>query len=614
MEPRDRASSAGRPRNASALSNMSFDERGTTVRQSSLASERPSHAVALSKRALGDGVRVCGIWISGNGVSLLTSAILFGLITSVQYGYALQVGSVALQADCVSMGVDALAFLGNLFADCFPKDSPKKRRVELGMSGISHLLLLGFTIKFVLDGVGDSQVTDDDESPGERQTMGWVVFGFALGGLLFDVISLLAYKFFGTRAAADEHGRTEDALTFGINTNMCAALLHIISDLARSSTTFVEGIVLLKVKSIPATQADGISTLVVCSIIALGASAALLTWMREVYVYVSREEESDESRDSINPLRRGDDQVNKTRADSLSGRAESFAGNVSAALGDSYSCLCCRISGNGVSLLTSAALFGLITSVQYGYALQVGSVALQADCMSMGVDALAFLGNLFADCFPKDSPKKRRVELSMSGVSHFLLLGFTIKFVLDGVGDSQVTSDDDSPGERRTMGWVVFGFALGGLLFDVISLLAYKFYGTRAEADEHGHREDELTFGINTNMCAALLHVVSDLARSSTTFVEGIILLKVTSIPATRADGVSTLVVCSIIAVGASAAILAWLREVYHYVTAQKPEGYASLNSDEPTRSSRRCSPRAIVLLIAIGSSGTYVATKKKND
>ena len=216
MEQRERASSAGRPRNASALSNMSFEERGTTLRQTSLASERPSHAVALSKRALGDGVRICGVWISGNGVSLLTSAILFGLITSVQYGYALQVGSTALQADCVSMGVDALAFLGNLFADCFPKDSPKKRRVELGMSGISHLLLLGFTIKFVLDGVGDSQEADDDDSPGERRTMGWVVFGFALGGLLFDLVSLLAYKFFGTRAEADEHGHTEDALTFGI--------------------------------------------------------------------------------------------------------------------------------------------------------------------------------------------------------------------------------------------------------------------------------------------------------------------------------------------------------------------------------------------------------------
>ncbi|EGB02186.1 hypothetical protein AURANDRAFT_69118 [Aureococcus anophagefferens] len=85
-------------------------------------------------------------------------------------------------------------------------------------------------------------------------------------------------------------------------------------------------------------------------------------------------------------------------------------------------------------------------------------------------------------------------------------------------------------------------------------------------------------------MCAALLHIVSDLARSSTTFVEGIILLKVTSIPATRADGVSTLVVCSIIAVGASAAILAWLREVYHYVTAQKPEGALRPHTHAPPR------------------------------
>ena len=226
--------------------------------------------------------------------------------------------------------------------------------------------------------------------------------------------------------------------------------------------------------------------------------------------------------------------------------------------------------------------------MQYGYALQVGSTALQVDCVSMGVDALAFLGNLFADCFPKDSPKKRRVELGMSGISHLLLLGFTIKFVLDGVGDSQVADDDDSSGERRTMGWVVFGFALGGLLFDLVSLLAYKFYGTRAEADEHGHTKGALAFGINTNMCAALLHIISDLARLSTIFVEGIILLKVTSIPPTQADGISTLVVCSTIALGASAAILAWLREVYHYVTAEKPEGYASLNAggDEPARRS----------------------------
>jgi len=45
------------------------------------------------------------------------------------------------------MGVDSLAFLANLFAECLPEDSAiGKRRVELTMSGISHVLLLAFTV------------------------------------------------------------------------------------------------------------------------------------------------------------------------------------------------------------------------------------------------------------------------------------------------------------------------------------------------------------------------------------------------------------------------------------------------------------------------------------
>lgn len=40
-------------------------------------------------------------------------------------------------------------------------------------------------------------------------------------------------------------------------------------------------------------------------------------------------------------------------------------------------CCCCRVSGNSVSLLTSACLFGLITSVQYFFALIANSKALQ---------------------------------------------------------------------------------------------------------------------------------------------------------------------------------------------------------------------------------------------
>ena len=60
-----------------------------------------------------------------------------------------------------------------------------------------------------------------------------------------------------------------------------------ISDLARSTTTLIESIIILCVSTIPSTQADGVSTLIVCSIIVVGAFTALLTWMREVYLFLS---------------------------------------------------------------------------------------------------------------------------------------------------------------------------------------------------------------------------------------------------------------------------------------------------------------------------------------
>ncbi len=191
---------------------------------------------------------------------------------------------------------------------------------------------------------------------------GWIVLFFALGGLVFDMCSLLSYKIFGTvrgggpddedhyndssvspssleggahhatkelapehavvylgggeKAAGGQHHDEgdEDALTCGINTNMCgtlsdslvawrlfnssciitlfidhdsnmfrfvsfpllsfsghlAALLHILSDLMRSTTTLVEAIVILEYKGVCSTQADGIATLAVCAIIIVG--------------------------------------------------------------------------------------------------------------------------------------------------------------------------------------------------------------------------------------------------------------------------------------------------------------------------------------------------------
>jgi Co/Zn/Cd efflux system component len=143
-------------------------------------------------------------------------------------------------------------------------------------------------------------------------------------------------------------------------------------------------------------------------------------------------------------------------------------------VGQTWELCCCTVTGNAISLLTAAILFAAITATQWIFASIANSDALKADCVSMGVDVLAFLGNLFAECNPfPDS--KRKLELTMSGISHFLLLGFTISFILEGIDD--VTSDDD--GGDEVNGYIVLGFALGGLAFDLICLLVYKTFGSK---------------------------------------------------------------------------------------------------------------------------------------
>ena len=121
-----------------------------------------------------------------------------------------------------------------------------------------------------------------------------------------------------------------DAMTCGINTNMCAALLHVISDLARSTTTLVESVIILNLNNVNTVHVDGYSTLIVCGIIVVGATSALLTWMREVYLFLvtpvgmslQDEAERDLMRDSSKglSLRPEDEITNRTSRTSRSSR------------------------------------------------------------------------------------------------------------------------------------------------------------------------------------------------------------------------------------------------------------------------------------------------------
>ena len=86
---------------------------------------------------------------------------------------------------------------------------------------------------------------------------------------------------------------------------MCAALLHVLSDLMRSTTTLVEGIILLVYTNLCGQKVDGISTLCVCSIIVIGATGATVTWLREAWIYISTDEtEKIANPGEVNPIHR----------------------------------------------------------------------------------------------------------------------------------------------------------------------------------------------------------------------------------------------------------------------------------------------------------------------
>uniref|UniRef100_A0A7S2SW32 Cation efflux protein transmembrane domain-containing protein n=1 Tax=Rhizochromulina marina TaxID=1034831 RepID=A0A7S2SW32_9STRA len=238
---------------------------------------------------------------------------------------------------------------------------------------------------------------------------------------------------------------------------------------------------------------------------------------------------------------------------------------------------CRELSGNAKSLIMTSSLFFTITLLQYIASLPrfSNSLALRADCLSMFVDGLSYLGNLAAECNP-DEQSKRVVEMAVSGLSLSLLLGFTVYFAVDAIDDIVTAGDKDESVDPH----IVLAFAMLGLLFDMLSLFFYAFWNGAqhrgytplpSDGDQGklgtslsevaGPRGGVAWLG-NINMMSALLHVGSDFLRSLTTLIEATVILNIPTVSSVRADGVSALIVCVIIGVGTLAALLVWIREM----------------------------------------------------
>ena len=255
-----------------------------------------------------------------------------------------------------------------------------------------------------------------------------------------------------------------------------------------------------------------------------------------------------------------------------------------------------EVSGNAKSLILMSALFFAITLAQYVASLPqfANSLALRADCLSMFVDGFSYLGNLAAEC-NSHPQSKRCLEISMSGLSLSILLGFTVYFAIEAINDVLL---GEAPGNGnldsgKVDARYVLAFALVGLLVDLLSLMSFWCWAAtsntihgveindggvgRLEESPKGDAASHYTPGKrNINMISALVHVGSDLLRSLTTLVEAIVILannqdakgKDTlsssdgAFDSVQADGLAALVVCAIIAAGAILALVTWVQEL----------------------------------------------------
>lgn len=239
--------------------------------------------------------------ITNNVKALFVMMILFAIISIAQYFAAVAANSQSLKADVVSMGVDALTYLGNICGES--SDIPARRTVlQLIFSFVSLLVLTWVNTNVLIESLDifktSKEQMDEGAEDGEGVIAGYVL-GFALGGLVFDAICLYAFYHYASKDAEEEYqemllqakaaGRNTDEITHNIKkpqVNMLSALLHVSADLMRSTTTFIEGILLMVDSTFtPARQSyvDAICGILICAIIYVGALYALYEWIGSFY-------------------------------------------------------------------------------------------------------------------------------------------------------------------------------------------------------------------------------------------------------------------------------------------------------------------------------------------
>jgi len=294
-------------------------DRHKAMEKSVLSAARPGNVASVINGMMDDeekddvhhlfGCLGCwnGIPLTNNVRALIIMMFMFASISLAQYFAADYCGSQALKADVVSMAVDAVSYLGNIFGES--SDIPAQRIIlQLLFSAVSVGLLLYFNTQIIMESIdGLRGIETEGEPPAANpDAEGTIVIVFAGLGLTFDFICLFAYWFYAKKDAAIEYeemrrkAELSGELGKDINANlkmkiekphinMFSALIHVSADLFRSTSTFVLGVLMVSgsLSDDQADQGDGILAVIISSTIYLAAALALFEWFKSTNEWYS---------------------------------------------------------------------------------------------------------------------------------------------------------------------------------------------------------------------------------------------------------------------------------------------------------------------------------------
>lgn len=270
-----------------------------------LSSSRPSAMASILSNALGeekDEADLCYflcIPVTNNVKALFIMMVMFASISLGQYFAAQAANSQSLKVDVISMAVDALSYLGNIIGE--GSDIPAQRIVlQLFFSMVSLVLLIYFNTTALIESIGIVKTSQQLDAEGDGDDAegveGKLVIAFAGLGLVFDAICLYAYYYYAKKDAQIEYdemmaqvekdgeedgAENKKATIKKPEINMLSALLHVSADLMRSTTTFIEGAILLAGGITAAKQEfiDAICGIIIGVTLYLGAAYALYEWV-----------------------------------------------------------------------------------------------------------------------------------------------------------------------------------------------------------------------------------------------------------------------------------------------------------------------------------------------